>query len=293
MKLLTFEREGKAVPGVLSACGKYVCPLSAFGIGAETLEQYIFESDRAALNDLNAKVAAGGIADKLPLDAVKLLAPIPAPRQQLFCMENNYYASNEEKEEAIATGTAPALPTFYWKKATAASGTGAAIPSYPEYVKELDYEPGIAFITAADVRNVPYEDATRYILGYTIVNNVIARDLHRRHRRPVLATSLDGFLPMGPWITTADEFGREPVFRLETRVNGELVQCCSTELRKFTPEWVVSDVSRLSLLKAASIFWTGTPFGCGKDQDPPRWLRRGDVVECTVEGLGTLTNTVV
>ena len=89
------------------------------------------------------------------------------------------------------------------------------------------------------------------------------------------------------------EFGREPVFRLETRVNGELVQCCTTELRKFTPEWVVSDVSRLSLLKAASIFWTGTPFGCGKDQDPPRWLRKGDVVECTVEGLGTLTNTVV
>ena len=293
MKLLTFELEGKAVPGVLSACGKKVYPLSAFGIKAETLEQYIIESDRKALDALSAAVAAGGVAEKHPLESVRLLAPIPEPRQQLFCMENNYYADAAEKEKAIADGTAPALPTFYWKKATKATGTGGEIPSYPDYVQQLDYEPGIAFITAADVRNVPYEDATRYILGYTLVNNVIARDLHARHRRPVLATSLDGFLPMGPWITTADEFGREPVFHLETRVNGELVQCCDTDLRKFTPEWVLSDVSRLSLLKAASIFWTGTPFGCGKDQDPPRYLRAGDVVECTVDGLGTLCNTVV
>ena len=293
MKLLTFEYEGRAVPGVLSQEMESVYPLSAFGIRANTLEDYIIASDRTALNELSEAVRASRLERGIPLAQAKLLAPIPEPRQQIFCMEDDYYKSAKEKEDTRKNGTAPEFPTFYLKKATHASATGDDSPSYPHYVHELDYEPGIAFITAADVRNLPYGEATRYILGYTIINNVIARNLHQRHRRPVLATSLDGFLPMGPWITTADEFDREPVFHLETRVNGNLVQYCDTDLMKFTPEWVISDVSKLSLLKAASIFWTGTPFGCGKDQNPQRYLRAGDVVECTVSGLGTLKNTIV
>ena len=287
MKLLTYQHQGAPRPGVLSPRMKEIYPLSAFGIQADTLEAFIIQSDRAALDSLREKVASG-CGEAVPLEQAELLAPIPEPRLPLFCMENNYYRNREEARLAP-----PALPTYYWKKATAANRPGGEIPSYPGYAGELDYEPGIALITAADIRNIPYGDAARYIFGYTIVNNVISRQLHRRHRRPVLAVSLDGFLPMGPWITTADEFPSEPVFHLETRVNGEVVQSCSTELMKFTPEFVVSDVSSLSVLKAASIFWMGTPLGCGKDQRPPRYLVPGDVVECTVRELGTLRNTVV
>ena len=291
MKLLTYQYAGRELPGVLSTCMKKVYPLSAFGFSETTLEEFIIDSDRAALNMLKEKLAQADGTGSLPLKDVKLVAPIPAPRQQLFCLENNYYASDEEKKKAEQDGTKEELPTIYWKKATAASGPDAGIPSYPDYAGELDCEPGIGVITAADIR---VEEVPRYIFGYTIVNNVISRQLHRRHRRPVLATSLDGFLPMGPWIVTADEWGdTDPVFHLQTWVNGKQVQDCSSDLMKFSPRFVIGNVSQLSVLKAASIFWMGTPYGCGKDQTPPRYFRKGDEIVCEVREIGVLRNYIV
>lgn len=291
MKLLTYRYQEKEAIGALNPEMTHVYPLKALGVQAETMEELIIESDRKALNVLKARVEAG-CEEKIPLQEVELLPPIPEPRQSVICLENNYYKDQAEKTATIEAGQAPKWPTIYYKKATLANKPYGVIPSYPDYAKELDTEPGIAMITAADIRAIPEEDAGKYIFGYTILNNIISRELTRRHRRPVVSTGLDGFLPMGPWIVTADEFEQNPKFTLETKRNGEVIQSASMDLMKFQQNYIVSDLCRYGILKAASIVWLGTPFGCIRDQDHPVYLKTGDVLTCTVPGLGQLENTI-
>ena len=291
MKLLTYRYDGREEIGALNPEMTYIYPLRSLGIQAESMEQLIIESDRSALDDLKAKVEKG-CSGKIPLSDVELLPPIPEPRQSVICLENNFYKDAEEKAAAIESGQAPKWPTIYYKKATLANRPGGEVPSYPDYALELDTEPGIAMITAADIRAIPEAEAGKYIFGYTILNNIISRELTRRYRRPVVSTSLDGFLPMGPWIVTADEFEENPVFTMETKINGKTTQAASTELMKFKQNYIVSDLCRYGILKAASIVWLGTPFGTIQDQENPVYLKSGDIVTCNVTELGTLENTI-
>lgn len=291
MKLLTYRYGERVEIGALCPDMEHIYPLRALGIRAETMQQLIIESDYEALRQLRMKVEAG-CEEKISLAQVELMPPIPEPRQSVICLENNFYRDLEEKRSAVENGTEPQWPIYYYKKATLANKPGGEVPSYPDYAEELDTEPGVAMITAADIRAIPEEDAGKYIFGYTILNNIISRGLTKRHRRPVVSTGLDGFLPMGPWIVTADEFEENPVFHIETRINGRVVQSASMELMKFTQNHIVSDLCLYGILKSASIIWLGTPFGCIRDQENPVYLKSGDFIECTISGLGTLANTV-
>lgn len=292
MKLLTYQYQDQTHIGVLSPDMTRVYPLSAFGIQAKTMEQLIIESDRIALNALREKVTAG-CPESIALEDVRLLPPIPEARQAVICLENNYYKSEEEKQQAISAGTAPKWPTIYYKKASSANRPGGEIPSYPDYAGQLDFEPGLAMITAADIRGIPESDAGKYIFGYTIINNIISRELVQKFRRPVVACSLDGFLPMGPWIVTSDEFEENPTFNITVSRNELPVFSCSTSLMKFKQNYIVSDLCRYSTLKAASIIWLGTPYGCIQDQQDPKYLSAGDQLSCTISKIGTLQNTVI
>lgn len=292
MKLLTYQYQDQTHIGMLSPDMTWVYPLSAFGIQAQTMEQLIIESDRAALNALREKAAAG-CPESVAFEDVLLLPPIPEARQAVICLENNYYTSEEEKQQAIADGTAPKWPAVYYKKASSANRPDGEIPSYPDYAGQLDFEPGLAMITAADIRGIPEADAGRYIFGYTIINNIISRELVQKFRRPVVASSLDGFLPMGPWIVTSDEFEENPIFDITASRNGRPVLSCSTSLMKFKQNYLISDLCRYSTLKAASIIWLGTPHGCIQDQQEPKYLSAGDRLSCTISRIGTLRNTVV
>lgn len=292
MKLLTYQYRNQTHIGMLSPDMTRVYPLSAFGIQAKTMEQLVIESDRAALNALREKAAAG-CPESVAFEDVLLLPPIPEARQAVICLENNYYTSEEEKQQAIADGTAPKWPAVYYKKASSANRPDGEIPSYPDYAGQLDFEPGLAMITAADIRGIPEADAGRYIFGYTIINNIISRELVQKFRRPVVASSLDGFLPMGPWIVTSDEFEENPIFDITASRNGRPVLSCSTSLMKFKQNYIVSDLCRYSTLKAASIIWLGTPHGCIQDQQEPKYLSAGDRLSCTISRIGTLRNTVV
>ena len=131
-----------------------------------------------------------------------------------------------------------------------------------------------------------------YIFGYTVINDVSARTLQTRHKQWYFGKSLDGFLPMGPCIVTAEEFPYPPRLSIQSRVNGELRQDSSTELMIFGIDHVVSELSAGMTLKAGTIIATGTPAGVGMGFDPPRFLKPGDVVECSIEGIGTLVNRV-
>ena len=214
--------------------------------------------------------------------------------QDVICLGINYMAHAEEsaryKKEAFG-GERP-FAVYFSKRVSEATGTGAEIPSHKELVQDLDYEAELAVIIGKDAKNVPVSEVKNYIFGYTVINDVSARTLQTRHKQWYFGKSLDGFLPMGPCIVTAEEFPYPPRLSIQSRVNGELRQDSSTELMIFGIDHVVSELSAGMTLKAGTIIATGTPAGVGMGFDPPRFLKPGDVVECSIEGIGTLVNRV-
>lgn len=293
MKLTTFCYNDTVQWGVLSPDGTSVYPAAKLGIDDPLLESFILRADESDWQQLRRQAAQ--CAASLPLGSVKLLAAIPEPFQEILIMENNYCKDADEAAAFHATLTdteETPLPTYFYKKATLANHDGGTIPSYPGHVETLDYQAELCFVVARDAYRVALQDAADYILGYLVINNVIARNLTTKHRRPYIATSLDGFLPMSPYLVTADEFDADPVFHIRSYVNGELRQDATTALLKFTPRYAIADLSRCGILKAGSIISTGTPFGCGCDIVPPQYLKSGDKVTCEVEGVGRVTSIV-
>ena len=151
----------------------------------------------------------------------------------------------------------------------------------------------LAVIIGKEAKNVPEEEVKNYIFGYTIINDVSARTLQTQHNQWYFGKSLDGFFPMGPCITTVEDIPYPPKLSIQSRVNGELRQDSNTELLIFGIDHIVSELSKGMTLKPGTIIATGTPAGAGMGFTPPKFLKPGDVVECTIEGIGTLTNPVV
>ena len=283
--------DGVEDPAILSEDGRQVWPLSWLGLSYETLSEAIPFLTPQVRYGLSLAIA--GIP-ALPVEAVTLESPIPAPAQDVICLGINYMAHAEEsaryKKEAFG-GERP-FAVYFSKRVSEATGTGAEIPSHKELVQDLDYEAELAVIIGKDAKNVPVSEVKNYIFGYTVINDVSARTLQTRHKQWYFGKSLDGFLPMGPCIVTAEEFPYPPRLSIQSRVNGELRQDSSTELMIFGIDHVVSELSAGMTLKAGTIIATGTPAGVGMGFDPPRFLKPGDVVECSIEGIGTLVNRV-
>ena len=156
----------------------------------------------------------------------------------------------------------------------------------------LDYEAELAVIIGKDAKNVKAEDAEDYIFGYTILNDMSARNLQTRHTQWYFGKSLDGFTPMGPAIVTADEIVYPPKLKIQSLINGEVRQDSNTELLIFDIGYVIEELSRGMTLKAGSIISTGTPQGVGMGFVPPKFLHKGDVIECRIEKLGSLINQI-
>ncbi len=181
---------------------------------------------------------------------------------------------------------------YFSKRVGEAVPHGGVIPSHSGLVDSLDYEVELGVIIGKDAKNVSPDDAFDYVFGYTIVNDVSARNLQTRHKQWYFGKSLDGFFPMGPWIVTADEFEKPPVLGIRSRVNGELRQDSSTGLLIFGISHVVSELSQGMTLKAGTIIAMGTPAGVGMGFVPPKFLKPGDTVECEIDGIGVLSNMV-
>ena len=237
---------------------------------------------------------AGKGSGEFALAEVQVLAPIPHPRQDVICLGMNYQKHKTEAErfDAAAFTREKAQAVYFSKRATHCPGPGALIPGHFDLVDSLDYETELAVILGRDAKNVTEAEAFDYVFGYTIVNDVSARNLQTGHKQWYFGKSLDGFLPMGPCIVTAEELPYPPRLSIQSRVNGELRQDSSTELMIFDIDHVVSELSAGMTLKAGTIIATGTPAGVGMGFDPPRFLKPGDVVECSIEGIGTLVNRV-
>ena len=181
---------------------------------------------------------------------------------------------------------------YFSKRVNRATDPGAGIPSHRDIVTDLDYEAELAVIIGREASHVREEDVKDYIFGYTIINDVSARTLQTRHKQWYFGKGLDGFTPMGPWITTADEVAFPPALAISSKVNGELRQHSNTSLLMTGIAEIIEELSSGITLLPGTIIATGTPAGVGMGFDPPKFLKSGDVVECTIEGIGTLCNTV-
>lgn len=287
--LVGFEQGGKA----------YRLPLLA-----RLAPELAFSDMNALILGYNDKVRAtlarlAANADTLQgaavaVDEVQLLAPIVRPLQDVVCLGINYDAHAQEagrfSDEAFG-GERP-YTIYFSKRVNRATATGEKVPAYAGLVDSLDYEAELGVVLGRDAKGVTKEEARDYVFGYTIINDISARNLQTRHKQWYLGKSLDGFTPMGPCIVTADEIGDEQSLDISSKVNGELRQSSNTRYMIQTVAGAIAELSQGMTLEAGTIIATGTPAGVGMGMTPPTFLKHGDKVVCEIEKIGRLENEI-
>ena len=289
MKLVNFVRKNDSREEVGILREDRVLPLVELGYAYATMNELILRStpeERAAMD------AAAG--EGLPLDAVTLLSPIPRPLQDVLCLGLNYYdhAAEASGFSKDAFGVELAAPIFFSKRVAYSQGSGAPIPAHRDLTEKLDFENELAVVIGRDAENVSEEEAGDYVFGYTILNDVSAREVQTKHKQWYFGKSLEGFCPMGPCLVTADEFSFPPALRISTTLNGKLRQDSNTSLLIHSIPEIISTLSRGMVLRAGSIIATGTPKGVLMGDAVPRFLQPGDEICCAIEGIGELINRV-
>lgn len=288
VKFVTYKKEGKSAVGVLNAAETAVIPASELGLKAQSMNELIDE-----LNGAMPVVSNG--AKEISLDAVKLDAPIPEPKQDIICLGLNYRDHAEEATRADAVFDVQRGDAVYFaKRLNKAVASGDTIDGHFDICDSLDYEVELGVVLGKAAKNVKAADAAEYIFGYTIINDVSARNLQTRHKQWYFGKSLDGFTPMGPCILSAEELGAMPELDIRCYVNGKLRQNSNTRMMIFDIPFIIEELSAGMTLKAGTVIATGTPSGVALGMDPVvrQYLKRGDVVRCEIDGIGVLENTI-
>jgi len=230
----------------------------------------------------------------LAIDDIKLLAPIPRPVRNIFCVGKNYLDHIEELiRDKDISGLNTQYPHYFTKATHTVTGPFDEISLHPDVTSQVDYEAELAVIIGKKGINISEDEAMDYVFGYTILNDVTARDLQRNHNQWFKGKSLDGFCPMGPWIVTRDEIGQPVELNISGRVNGELRQNSNTRHMIFGISKLISILSQGLMLEPGDILATGTPAGVGMGFDPPKFLTSGDVVRIEIEKIGYIENRFV
>lgn len=254
----------------------------------------LIDAGPQALASLAQTVASFPQPAHVPLREVHLLAPVPRPRKNVMCLGLNYA---EHAEESLAargkTAELPEHPVVFTKAATSIIGPYDDIPYDARVSAHLDWEVELAVVVGAGGRHIFRDRALDHVFGYTVINDISARDLQFRHKQYFLGKSLDGSCPMGPCIVTADEIADPRSLDLRCWVNGVLKQSSNTRHQIFDVATVIATLSRTLTLEPGDVIATGTPAGVGFARQPPEFLKPGDVVECEVEHIGRLRNAVV
>jgi len=284
MRFLTYDRAGGARLGLLS--GELVIDVAEASGGALPADMLSFiEAGAPALEAASRLPAAGG----KPLADVRLLAPIPRPARNIVCVGLNY--AEHASESRITTGL-PEVPVYFTKPPSTVTGPEAAIPWHGELSRRMDWEVELVAVIGRPGKDIPEARALDYVFGYTVGNDVTARDLQARHQQWYKGKGLDGFCPLGPWIVTADEIPDPQTLRLQLRVNGRPKQDARTDDMIFSVAKLIADWSRGMTLEPGDLLMTGTPSGVGFARKPPEYLQPGDVVEAEIEAIGLLRNVV-
>lgn len=229
----------------------------------------------------------------LPLGNVKLLAPIPRPRKNIFGIGLNYTEHVAESARALDTSDElPKQPVVFSKPPTAVVGWDDPIRHNAQVTQQLDWETELAVVIGQTARNVREADALDHVFGYSVINDVSARDC-RRAGQWIVSKGQDSFAPMGPCIVTRNAIADPHNLNLWTKVNGVEKQNSNTRFMLFNINQLIADLSSVMTLEPGDIIATGTPAGVGAGLTPQEFMWPGDVVECHVEGIGTLCNPIV
>ena len=240
-----------------------------------------------------ARQAASGSSASLALSDITLLAPFPRPTKNVFCVGRNY--KEHVAEGYRASGAAlklPEFPQFFTKPPTAVIGPDAPFYHDAGLTQKLDYEVELALIIGTAGRDISRERAMDHIFGYTVLNDITGRDLQRRHDQWFKGKGLDRSCPMGPMIVTPDEIADLGALELICRVNGEERQRSTVSQMIFDIPEIIAQLSHGLTLEPGDIIATGTPSGVGYAMEPPHHLGAGDVVECSIAGIGVLRTPI-
>jgi 2-keto-4-pentenoate hydratase/2-oxohepta-3-ene-1,7-dioic acid hydratase in catechol pathway len=293
MKFITFKHSNRVSVGLLIEADR-VLDIGRFLPGGQ--------NDKSVLDVINAGPRALALMETAKREAgptialaeVELLAPIPWPRKNVFCVGRNY--KEHIVEGARARGRPvefPKVPEFFSKPATTVIGPEKGIERHARNTAQLDYEVELAIVIGKRIRDISPEEAPAAIFGYTIVNDISARDAQVAHGQWFKGKSYDTFCPMGPCVVTADEFGDPSGHRISLKVNGEIRQDSNTSDLLFNVPQIVSALAASTTLEPGDINSTGPPSGVALGMTPQKWLQVGDVVEAELEGVGTLRNVVI
>ena len=228
----------------------------------------------------------------IPLTQVKLMAPIPRPRRNIFCVGRNYHAHAQELSASVFkdnNADPNAWPIVFTKVPECVTGPYETVQLPFTVSQQIDYEAELAVVIGTGGKNISRDQAMSHVYGYTVVNDVTARDVQMRHQQWDLGKSFDTFCPMGPWVITADAFDGLHA-HVRCWVNGELRQDGNAELMIFDIPHLIETCSRGITLLPGDIIATGTPAGVGMGLKPPRYLQDGDLVRIEIEGLGSIEN---
>jgi len=284
VKIATFRHNGQRGVGLVDADKGTLAP---FDLPAEQASEGV-----AALIGLDP---LPGLGQELALSEVTLEAPLPRPRRNVFCVGKNYYDHAQEFsksgfDSSAAAGNVPKVPIVFSKVPESVTGPDAPILIDPAVSSAIDYEVELTVIIGREGRNIPKEKALDHVWGYTVVNDVTARDIQGRHSQWLLGKSQDSFCPMGPWAVTKDEIDLSDT-AVRTFVNGEKRQDSNTGLLIFDVPTIIATISNGITLLPGDVIATGTPAGVGIGFDPPKYLKDGDVVRVEIDGIGSLENT--
>jgi len=294
MRLVTFSDAQGTRIGVHDAASNTIVDLSAGSRLPKEMTAFV-ALGKNGLSRARAAVKSG--KGRIPADGVKLLAPFPRPAKNILCVGKNYHDHAREFhasgfDASAGADAIPEVPIVFTKWPNSVIGPGEPIPSANDYTGSTDYEGELTVVIGEGGRNVSQKDAYKHVYGYTIVNDATARTLQNRHKQWFLGKSLDGYCPMGPCIVTSDEIEDVTQLRLLTKVNGEMRQDAYVSQLIFDIPTLIETISKLMTLEPGDLIATGTCAGVGIGFDPPRFLKPGDVVDITIEPIGTLSNPV-
>jgi 2-keto-4-pentenoate hydratase/2-oxohepta-3-ene-1,7-dioic acid hydratase in catechol pathway len=294
VRFASFTVNGSASFGALTADGSNLTDLRRAGIAAD-LEAFV-ALGAAGIERAQAWLAAAP-PPPVALASVTLLAPFPRPTRTILCVGKNYREHAAEFHgsgfDSTAGATAvPDAPIIFVKHPSSVVGPGAAIVAANDPTNSVDYEGELAVVIGATARNVSKADAMSVVYGYTIVNDVTSRELQSKHKQWFIGKSVDTFCPMGPYLVTADEIPDVTKLRLQTFVNDELRQDAVLADLIFDIPTLIETLTATTTLLPGDIIATGTPAGVGIGFTPPNYLRAGDRVRITIDGLGELTNPI-
>ena len=285
LELLAISDDGKEflVPGMLDNCPDFY----------KTVQNFLNYNNKNKNDELLEFIGSSNL-NSISIQNNKILAPIQRPQQNIICMGLNYEDHIKESEKVFLKDIKrPKHPIIFTKSSLSINSPYGEIPLRKEVSEEIDWESELAVIIGKAGIRIKKEEAYEYIYGYTVLNDVSARDIQRNHKQFFLGKSLPGSCPIGPCIVSKNEINNPHNLKISCRVNDLIKQESNTSYQIFDIPTQLETISKSTYLMPGDIIATGTPSGVGFARTPPEFLKDGDIVECEIEGIGKITNKVI